>query len=124
MISDTLSDAIAEIERYQREEPDAYEHYAPLIKATIQAMDGLRRLLDTPPTDLPGLPEDRDIGDPGLTVRVPAYWFERYIRAAYEEGLLDGNERGSTDAAELYAKSKAHFLAEETIRVRAAREPE
>ena len=49
MLSDTLFDAVQEIRWYQREYPQLYDHLRSDIERVVQAMDALRRLLDTPP---------------------------------------------------------------------------
>lgn len=48
MISDTLSDAIYEIQSYRREYPQYYEDIAAEIDSLIKAMEALRVKLDTP----------------------------------------------------------------------------
>lgn len=51
MISDTLSDAIAEINLYLKEMPEVYRDPALVhwIMQTKNSMDALRQYLDTPP---------------------------------------------------------------------------
>jgi hypothetical protein len=49
MLSDILRDAILEIERYQRSQPDAYDPYAPDIDECKTAMRTLLVKLDTVP---------------------------------------------------------------------------
>jgi DNA-directed RNA polymerase specialized sigma subunit len=52
MISDTLSDAVAEIDRYLRDFPQCYRGaIRSEIIAVREAMDALRCELDRPPTD-------------------------------------------------------------------------
>ena len=50
MISDTLSDAVAEIEEYQRDMPDVYADLAVEIDVVKTVMDGLRTVLDAAPS--------------------------------------------------------------------------
>ena len=50
MISDTLFDAVDEIEQYQREMPDAYADLAAEISVVKTVMDGLRMVLDAAPS--------------------------------------------------------------------------
>lgn len=49
MISDTLSDAIEEIETYLQEWPDAYSHVRRAIESTLIVMEAARTMLDQPP---------------------------------------------------------------------------
>lgn len=49
MISDVLSDAVAEIEEYQREMPDVYTDVISDISVVKTVMDGLRMVLDAAP---------------------------------------------------------------------------
>ena len=49
MISDVLSDAIAEIEAAQQAEPDAYRSFSDEIESVKAAMRALQVKLDTPP---------------------------------------------------------------------------
>lgn len=49
MISDVLSDAIAQIKIYQAELPAVYDAIRPEIDRTIHEMEVLRIKLDTPP---------------------------------------------------------------------------
>lgn len=49
MISDTLSDAAADIRDYLRELPDVYKPVAGEVTDVLAAMDRLRIKLDTPP---------------------------------------------------------------------------
>lgn len=51
MISDTLSDAAAEIREYLTQYPQVYAGQLDNIVALLAAMDHLRRILDTPPYD-------------------------------------------------------------------------
>ena len=60
MISDVLSEAIDEIERYQRDFPDTYRECRIEINATLQAMRRLRDFLDTPPSAATTDPDDED----------------------------------------------------------------
>lgn len=53
MISDTLSDAIAEMRSYMAEYPQYYEDVKAQIEGTIQVMEVLRVRLDTPPHETP-----------------------------------------------------------------------
>ena len=60
MISDTLYDAVADIQRYLDEYPDIYrseDHTTNLIYKALEAMQIARIALDTPPihdTDMEG----------------------------------------------------------------------
>jgi DNA repair ATPase RecN len=47
MISDTLSDASAEIKRYQADMPECYDEIRDIIDEVTSAMDKLRYLLDS-----------------------------------------------------------------------------
>ena len=49
MISDVLSDSIAEIENYQKNMPDVYNEIKDEINKVKDAMEKLRIKLDTPP---------------------------------------------------------------------------
>ena len=49
MISDTLSDAAAEIRRYLAEQPEVYAHVRPKIDVALAVLDAIRMELDTPP---------------------------------------------------------------------------
>jgi hypothetical protein len=49
VISDVLSDAVAEIERYQRDMPGCYDGLRDQIEAAKAVMDALRTYLDFPP---------------------------------------------------------------------------
>jgi hypothetical protein len=49
MISDTLSDAVRELSRYQQELPDIYNPYFEKIEFVKQQMDMLRATLDRVP---------------------------------------------------------------------------
>ncbi len=49
MISDILSDAVVEIERYEREMPDVYAPIKDTLGALKAHMTYIRVLLDTPP---------------------------------------------------------------------------
>src|SRR5437016_2572594 len=49
MISDTLSDAVADIEEYQRNMPDAYADLIAEIEMVKVVMDSLRIVLDAAP---------------------------------------------------------------------------
>lgn len=51
MISDTLSDAAAEMRTYLAEYPDVYRDTAPLIVDLLSKMDTVRALLDRPPLE-------------------------------------------------------------------------
>jgi hypothetical protein len=64
MISDTLSDAAAEIRDYLRRFPDAYRETAPRIAAVLLQMDGLRELLDRAPTAEPVPPSSAENAGP------------------------------------------------------------
>jgi len=48
MLSDTLSDAIHEIRRYQNEMPEQYADIREWVDAVVQEMEALRRYLDLP----------------------------------------------------------------------------
>lgn len=50
MISDTLSDAMAEIEEYQRYHPEVYGKWQVHIWKATTVMDALRTWLDCPPS--------------------------------------------------------------------------
>ena len=52
MLSDTLSEAIEEIERYQREMPDVYDYIKEEINQVKEAMRKLQIELDTPPVSV------------------------------------------------------------------------
>jgi len=52
VISDVLSDARENIERYQRDMPDAYDVLAPEIASVLTVMGGLRLYLDIPPNQM------------------------------------------------------------------------
>lgn len=56
MVSDVLHDALVEIDRYQREMPDAYDPLTTEIETIKAVMDALRTCLDTPP----GVVEEQD----------------------------------------------------------------
>lgn len=49
MISDTLSDAVFEIERYQQEMPEVYDSIKPHLEDLKAHMTKVREYLDTPP---------------------------------------------------------------------------
>lgn len=49
MISDILSEASAEIRRYQTEQPSVYRRWQQRLDALTTEMDALRAELDTPP---------------------------------------------------------------------------
>lgn len=49
MMSDALSDAAALVRRYVQTYPEIYGPHMPQILQTLEAMDSLRRTLDTPP---------------------------------------------------------------------------
>jgi len=49
MISDVLSDAIAEIRQYQAEMPEVYGKIKRKIDTVVTIMDALRAELDAPP---------------------------------------------------------------------------
>jgi hypothetical protein len=51
MISDVLSDAVAEIRQYQRDFPEVYDSLKLEIAHVIEVMEELRRYLDTPPAE-------------------------------------------------------------------------
>lgn len=51
MISDTLSDAGAEIEEYQNSMPECYDGLRDQIETVKVVMDALRAYLDCPPSD-------------------------------------------------------------------------
>jgi hypothetical protein len=59
MISDTLSDAAAEIRRYLKDMPHVYADTAPLIGDLLKKMDTVRALLDAPPPPRPKAGENR-----------------------------------------------------------------
>jgi hypothetical protein len=50
MISDTLSDAIDEIENYLVNFPENYRQYEQEIRRILVDMESLRRKLDQPPS--------------------------------------------------------------------------
>ena len=56
MISDVLSDAIHDIEDYQRDIPDAYGEFTDEIAVVKTVMDGLRMVFDA----APGLGDEHD----------------------------------------------------------------
>ena len=62
MISDTLSDAAAEIRDYQQRMPEVYGPIRPEIDRVLRAMDRLRVYLDRPPLTIPSIKEH------------PVYW--------------------------------------------------
>ena len=49
MISDALSDAVGEIEEYQRDLPDSYAEITAEIDVVKTVMDGLRMVFDAVP---------------------------------------------------------------------------
>jgi hypothetical protein len=49
MFSDVLSNAVADMEKYQREMPDAYAALTSEISVVKTAMDSLRMILDAAP---------------------------------------------------------------------------
>lgn len=49
MISDTLSDAAAEVREYLQRQPSVYEPFRADIEAALSAMDRARALLDALP---------------------------------------------------------------------------
>lgn len=51
MISDTLFDAVADIERYQNTFPGVYDAVAPELAQLVAAMNALRKKLDAAPTE-------------------------------------------------------------------------
>lgn len=57
MISDVLSEAVGNIEDYQRNTPDAYGEFAAEIDVVKAVMNGLRMVFDA----APGLGDEHDI---------------------------------------------------------------
>ena len=51
MISDILSDAIYEINQYQKEMPDIYDSHKNRIETVKSVMKKLRIFFDTPPKE-------------------------------------------------------------------------
>ena len=60
MISDTLTDAIEEIRRYQKEHPEVYGESKKHIDTVVIQMEQLREYFDTAPR-----PEDKTISNSG-----------------------------------------------------------
>lgn len=56
MISDVFSDAVGDIEDYQRDLPDAYGEFTAEIDMVKTVMDGLRMVFDA----APGLGDEHD----------------------------------------------------------------
>lgn len=57
MISDVLSDAVGEIEDYERDFPDSYVEIAAEITVVKTVMDGLRMVFDA----VPGQPAEYEV---------------------------------------------------------------
>ncbi len=57
MISDVLSDAVGEIEEYQRDIPDSYAEITAEIDVVKTVMDGLRIVFDA----VPGQPVEYEV---------------------------------------------------------------
>ena len=80
MISDVLSDAVGEIEEYQRDIPDSYAEITAEIDVVKTVMDGLRMVFDA----VPGQPVEYEV----LIAELRSA-----IRALDVSGLVTARER-------------------------------